>query len=290
MPGSPAKAISGVFTPNMTPLDARGEINEAELRRYVDWLIAHGVHGLYPNGSTGEFTRFTPEERRRIVEIMCDQARGRVPILAGAAEANVRETLGACEAYYEFGARAVAIVSPFYYRLSPGAVYAYFREIAVNSPIDVPTVQRLAELPRIIGMKDSSGDIAQMMRMMAAVAPHRPEFSFLTGWEPTLVPMLLVGCAGGTHACSGIVPEVTRRIYELTTSGQYQQALPLQWQLTELFDRVVYGADFPEGIRAAVEARGFNFGASRQPANPEQRIDRNDVTRMIEELLQAVNA
>jgi 4-hydroxy-tetrahydrodipicolinate synthase len=304
MPGSPATAISGVFTPNMTPLDAHGDINEAELRRYVDWLIEHGVHGLYPNGSTGEFTRFTPEERRRIVEIMCDQARGRVPILAGAAEANIRETLRACEAYHEFGARAVAIVSPFYYRLSPGAVYAYFREIAVNSPIDVtlynipmfaspidvPTVQRLAELPRIIGMKDSSGDIAQMMRMMAAVAPHRPEFSFLTGWEPTLVPMLLVGCAGGTHACSGIVPEVTRRIYELTTSGQYEQALPLQWQLTELFDRVVYGADFPEGIRAAVEARGFKFGASRQPANPEQRMDRTDLTRLIKELLQAVNA
>src|SRR4029079_15724630 len=121
----------------MTPLDDRGEINEPELRRYVDWLLDHGVPGLYPNGSTGEFTRFTPEERRRIVQIICDQTRGRVPVLAGAAEANVRETLRACEAYAEFGARAVAIVSPFYYRLSPGAVFAYFREIAVNSPIDV---------------------------------------------------------------------------------------------------------------------------------------------------------
>jgi 4-hydroxy-tetrahydrodipicolinate synthase len=86
------------------------------------------------------------------------------------------------------------------------------------------------------------------------------------------------------------VPDVTRRIYELTTSGQYEQALPLQWRLTELFDRVVYGADFPEGIRAAVEARGFKFGASRQPANPEQRMDRTDLTRLIKELLQAVNA
>src|SRR3954463_8332892 len=99
-----AKALNGIFTPNMTPLDERGDINEAELRRYVDWLIEHGVHGLYPNGSTGEFTRFTPDERRRIVQIMCDQARGRVPVLAGAAEANIRETLGACEAYLQCGA------------------------------------------------------------------------------------------------------------------------------------------------------------------------------------------
>ena len=126
-----------------------------------------------PNGSTGEFIRFTPEERRQIVRIVCEQAAGRVPVLAGAAEANARETIQACEAYAGFGARAVAIVSPFYYRLSPESVYAYFREIALNSPIDVtlynipmfaspidvPTIRRLAELERVVGIKDSSGDL-----------------------------------------------------------------------------------------------------------------------------------
>src|SRR5436190_11597093 len=129
--------LRGIFTPNLIPLDARGEINEDELRRYVDWLIERGVHGLYPNGSTGEFTRFTVEERRRIIKIVCNQAAGRVPILAGAAEANVKETLEACETYKGYGARAVAIVSPIYYRLSPESLYAYFREIAIHSPIDV---------------------------------------------------------------------------------------------------------------------------------------------------------
>src|SRR5579862_4191332 len=127
-----ASKITGILTPHMVPLDPGGGINEAELRRYVDWLIAQGVHGLYPNGSTGEFVRFTPEERRRIVKIVCEQAAGRVPVLAGAAEANARETIQACEAYSAFGARAVAIVSPFYYRLSSDAVFAFFREIAEN--------------------------------------------------------------------------------------------------------------------------------------------------------------
>src|SRR6187402_1140976 len=89
--------LRGIFTPNIVPLDSDGEINEPELRRYIDWLIERGVHGLYPNGSTGEFTRFTFEERLRIVEIIADQTKGRVPILAGAAEANVKETLRACE-------------------------------------------------------------------------------------------------------------------------------------------------------------------------------------------------
>ena len=93
--------LAGIFTPNIVPLDANGDINEGETRRYVDWLIDHGVHGLYPNGSTGEFTRFTAEERVRIIEIIADQAAGRVPILAGAAEANTRETIRACERYHE---------------------------------------------------------------------------------------------------------------------------------------------------------------------------------------------
>ncbi len=88
--------LQGIFTPNLVPYLPDGGINEDELRRYIDWLIERGVHGLYPNGSTGEFTRFTTEERRRIVAIIADQTRGRVPILAGAAEANVRETVAAC--------------------------------------------------------------------------------------------------------------------------------------------------------------------------------------------------
>src|SRR5215213_5195311 len=118
--------LQGIFTPHMVPLDRSDRIDEDELRRYIDWLIERGVHGLYPNGSTGEFTRFTVEERRRIIEVVADQTRGRVPILAGAAEANARETIKACEYYHSLGVRAVAIVAPFYYKLSPASVYAYF--------------------------------------------------------------------------------------------------------------------------------------------------------------------
>src|SRR5438093_13088949 len=95
--------LQGIFTPNIVPLDARGEINEPELRRYVDWLIDRGVHGLYPNGSTGEFTRYTVEERRRIIRVVCEQAARRGPVLAGAAAANVTETIRACEVYHGYG-------------------------------------------------------------------------------------------------------------------------------------------------------------------------------------------
>ncbi|MEK6237872.1 MAG: dihydrodipicolinate synthase family protein, partial [Planctomycetales bacterium] len=241
--------IQGIFTPNIVPLDADQEIDEPELRRYTDWLIDRGVHGLYPNGSTGEFTRFTPEERTRIVSIMVDQTAGRVPILAGAADANVRETIKACERYCEMGVRAVAVVAPFYYKLSPPAVYEYFKEIALNSPvdvtlynipmfaspIDVQTVQRLAdECPRVAAIKDSSGDLPHMIRMIQAVRPNRPDFSFLTGWEAAMMPMLLIGCDGGTHATSGVVPELTRRLYELSVAHRIDEARELQYRLLTL--------------------------------------------------------
>jgi dihydrodipicolinate synthase/N-acetylneuraminate lyase len=284
----PADKLRGIFTPNIVPLDDAGEINEPELRRYTDWLIERGVHGLYPNGSTGEFTRFTVEERRRIIAIMADQTRGRVPILAGAAEANVRETIRACEYYHGLGVRAVAIVSPYYYKLSPPSVYAYFAEIGRHtpvdvtlynipmfaSPIDVPTVQRLSEeFERIVAIKDSSGDIPHMIRMIQAVRPNRPEFSFLTGWDAALMPMLLIGCDGGTNATSGVVPEITRKLYDLSVAGRIDQARELQYKLLKLFDAMIYSADFPEGFRAAMSLRGFRTGVGRQPLSASQHVE-----------------
>jgi 4-hydroxy-tetrahydrodipicolinate synthase len=281
---SSALSISGILTPLMVPLRADSEIHEDELRRYVDWLIEKGVHGLYPNGSTGEFTRFTAEERHRIIKIVCEQTGGRVPVLAGAAEANVRETIEACETYKNYGAQAVAIVSPFYYKLSQESIFAYYREIATNSPIDITlyniplfanpiefeTVLRLAECEKIIGIKDSSGDLAGMTRMIGAIHPKRPDFLFMTGWDAALVPMLMAGCQGGVHATSGIVPEITRSIYDLTTQKKFNEAFVLQKQLLELFDSVFDAADFPEGIRSAIDLRGFHFGKGRQPLSEKQ--------------------
>ena len=183
--------------------------------------------------------------------------------------------------------RAVAIVSPFYYKLSPQSVYAYFKEIGDNtpidvtlynipmfaSPIDVPTVQRLSEeCPRIVSIKDSSGDLPHMIRMIQAVRPNRPDFTFLTGWDAALMPMLLVGCDGATVATSGVVPEITRKLYDLTLAYEIDQARELQYKIVSLFDLMIYAADFPEGVRAALKLRGFRTGQSRQPSSADQQV------------------
>ncbi|MFM8706612.1 MAG: dihydrodipicolinate synthase family protein [Planctomycetia bacterium] len=113
----------------------------------------------------------------------------------------------------------------------------------------------------------------------------RPDFSFLTGWESALVPMLLAGCNGGTHASSGVVPGLTRGIYDAVRAGQIDEAFAMQRKLTDLFDLMIQGADFPEGVRPAVELCGFRMGASRQPATESQLAERRRLAERIREKL-----
>jgi 4-hydroxy-tetrahydrodipicolinate synthase len=187
-------------------------------------------------------------------------------------------------------------VAPFYYKLTPESVYAYFAEIARNSPIDltlynipmfaspidVPTIRRLAdEFPRVIGIKDSSGDLAFMMRMITAVRPNRPDFTFLTGWEAVLIPMLMIGVDGGTHASSNVVPEITRKMFDLYRAGDTEGAMQWQYRILELFDAMLYPFEFPDGFRAAAELRGFHFGSGRMPQTNLQRADQKALSAVL---------
>jgi len=116
----------------------------------------------------------------------------------------------------------------------------------------------LAEFEKIVGIKDSTGDLAMMCRMMQAVKPIRPDFFFLTGWDVVLMPMLVMGVDGGTNATSGIVPELTRKLWDLTKANRLDEARALQLRILELFDAMLYSADFPEG---------FQFCCRRSPSS-----------------------
>ena len=286
-PLTPASGdFNGVFTPLLVPWDENGQVNESELRRFVPWLISKGIRGVYANGSIGEFPRLNAVERRRVVKVVCEAAAGRVPVLAGAGEANVAATLDAYAAYTEYGARAVAVVSPFYYRLDASSVYAYFAELAAHtpidlllynipafaSPIDVSTLRKLAEIPRIIGIKDSTGDVGAMIKMITAVRPSRPGFAFLAGWEAVFAPMLTIGCDGGVVGSSNALPEILCSIFEAVRSGNLGRAMRTQYKLNPLFYAMLDDLPFPEGIRAAAQCRGFQFGKSRQPMTSDQEL------------------
>ena len=292
--------LHGIFTPNMVPLDGRGRINESELRRIVDWQSDKGTSGRSPNGRTGEFTRFSFEELKEIVRIVAEQTAGRAFILAGAAEANVQTTIEAAAYYDTLGVDAVAIVAPFYYNLSPQGVYAYFTEIAKESPInltlynipqfsnDIPNdiILRLAaEQPKITGIKDSSRDLPRFLNMMNEIRPIRPDFVFLLGCEEMLMPALLMGADGGTVATSGVIPEVIMRLYQVSVTGRLEEARAIQYKILPLIKALIFGADFPEGVRQAVAIRGFDMGKGRQPLSPSQQYDIHKVADQIQCIL-----
>src|SRR6185295_1073319 len=114
-------------------------------------------------------------------------------------------------------------------------------------------------------------DLPHMMRMIASVRPVRPDFRFLTGWDAALMPMLLIGCDGGTNATGGVVPEITRKLYDLTLALRLDEARDLQYRLLTLFDAMIYSAEFPEGFRAALRLRGIDTGVGRQPQSDVQQ-------------------
>ena len=197
----------------------------------------------------------------------------------------------------------MAIVSPFYYKLTPAGVYAYFKEIADHSPIDitlyniplfaspidVPTVQRLAEeCPRVVAIKDSSGDLPHMMRMIAAVRPLRPDFAFLTGWDAALMPMLLIGCDGGTNATSGVVPEITRKLYDLTTGRPARRSpRPAIPPAAAVRHDALLGRVSRRLSRRRLSSAAFSTGRGRQPQSPVQQQSLVKLSDQIQCLLAA---
>ena len=277
--------ISGIYTPNIVPFNDDHSINEGELRRLTSWLIEKGVHGLYSNGSTGEFIRLSFEDRLRVVKIMADENRGRLPILAGAAEPNSDQVLQACKFYADLGCRAVSLTGPYYYKVSQESIEHYFRDLAAKSPIDIllynipqfsneislPVVQRLAmDCPRIIGIKDSSRDFPRFCTMLAQIKPQRPDFVCFSGTEEILYPALMMGGDGGTIASSGVMPEVITKLYRDFLAGNHAECRRVQLKIQELIAVMFAAGNFPEGFRAAVSLRGFNPGPPRFPMSASE--------------------
>lgn len=292
--------LSGIFVPTIAPYTASGKLDEPMLRRLVDWLIDKGVSGLYPNGSLGEFIRLSFDERKQVIAIIADQVRGRIPILAGAAEPNLEMTLEMCHHCESLKCAAVSITGPYYYKLSQESIEEYFRQIADASPIDivvyniplfaneisVPVLTRLAlECPRIIGTKDSSKDLCRFMQVNHAIKGQRPGFSNLVGWEELLVPSLFMGGDGGTLSTAGVAPEVIMKIYHTALQGDWDQARQMQYRILDVFQAMLAVPNFPEGFRSGYAIRGFDVGHARFPNSPEEAKRLNVMTQQIACLL-----
>ncbi|MEE3258470.1 MAG: dihydrodipicolinate synthase family protein [Candidatus Latescibacterota bacterium] len=285
-PAEGRKAFTGIFCPNIVIFDEQGKINYPEMERYINWLIEAGIHGLYPNGSTGEFVRLSWEERQDVVRLICEVNQGRVPVLAGASEANLRDVLKMTEFYAGLGGvDAISLVPPYYYPISEESLFEYFAEIARESPLDIllynipqftqelslDLMERLIPYERIFGTKDSSRDQPRLINTMHRLRQHRPDYVVLVGCEEILFPSVMMGASGGTIATSGIVPEVIVEIYEQTVAGDIDRARTLQYRILDLINLMLLGVNFPEGFKTGVAARGFDVGPPRASTNPGEQ-------------------
>jgi 4-hydroxy-tetrahydrodipicolinate synthase len=256
-----------------------GKIDEPAFRAQIDWQIASGSHGLTPAGTTGESPTLSHEEHRRIVDICIDEARGRVPVIAGAGSNNTREAIELARHAESAGADAVLVVTPYYNKPTQEGLYHHFR--AINDAIGIPifiynipprsvvdmsieTMKRLYELKNIVGVKDATGDVARVSRQRHAMGP---EFIQLSGEDMTALACVAAGAHGCISVTANVAPVQCAELMEHALKGEFAQALRLQDRLTPL-----HAAIFVEpgvcGVKYALSLLGRVQNEIRLPLLP----------------------
>lgn len=223
-----------------------GKFDEATFRALVDWQISSGSHGLVPVGTTGESPTLSHAEHRQVVDVCIDEARGRVPVIAGAGSNNTLEAIELARHAEKAGADAVLVVTPYYNKPTQEGLFQHFR--AVNDAIGVPiiiynipgrsvvdmsveTMKRLAELENIVGVKDATGDVGRVSRQRHAMGSG---FIQLSGEDMTALPYMAAGGHGCISVSANVAPKLCADLMEATLKGDYAAALTIQDRLIPL--------------------------------------------------------
>jgi N-acetylneuraminate lyase/4-hydroxy-tetrahydrodipicolinate synthase len=291
----------GVYVAMLTPFVDDGSINEAELRRIVDFQITGGVDGLFPISSVGEFIHMSREEKFRMMEIIVDQNNGRVKITPGVGSSNPAESICLAQRAKDLGCDGVVVAPPYFYPMSQENIEKYFETIAdgvdipnilyniplFTQPLSYDVVKRLSRHNNIVGMKDSSGSMVDFMHFMDKIKIAGEDIHILTGREETLFPCLMVGGKGCMTATSGILPEIMVDIYEAWKKNKFEQARQLQTTIL-LILRTMFALPFPLGFKLGMEMRGFNMGPPKQPLSAAERFQYRNLKTRIEKIMGAI--
>jgi 4-hydroxy-tetrahydrodipicolinate synthase len=269
----------GCGTALATPFAGDGSIDERALRSLVSWQIAEGVHFLVPCGSTGEAATMTVAEHRRVVEIVVDETRGRVPVVAGAGSNDTRKAIALSEEMCAAGATHLLHVSPMYNKPPQRGIVAHFRAItdAVDLPVivyNVPgrtgsniearTTLALAEIPSIIAVKEASGNLGQIMDIIR----DRPDgFSVLSGDDSLTLAVMAAGGDGIVSVVSNATPGSMARLVECCRAGDFAGARALHERLTPWM-RAAFIESNPIPVKAALAMLGRAANVLRLPLVP----------------------
>jgi N-acetylneuraminate lyase/4-hydroxy-tetrahydrodipicolinate synthase len=291
----------GVYVAMLTPFKEDGSLNEAELRRIVDFLVESGVHGLFPISSVGEFIHMTTDEKIRMMEVIADQNKGRVRITPGVGSSHPAESIHLAQKAKEIGCDGVVVAPPYYFQLSQENIEKYYETIAdavdipiilyniplFTQPLTYDIVKRLARRENVVAMKDSSGSMVDFMHFMDKIRIIGEDLNILTGRGEALFPTLMVGGKGGMTATAGILPEKMLGIYDAWKAGEYSQALTLQFSIL-LAIRAMFSVAFPLGFKVAMEMRGFQMGPPKQPLSDAERFKFNTTKVRIQKIMKPI--
>jgi 4-hydroxy-tetrahydrodipicolinate synthase len=269
----------GVFPYLVSPVAPDGTVLEAELRRLVGHLIAAGVHGLTPLGSTGEFAYLDAAQRRRIVEVVVDAARGRVPVVAGVAATATADAVRQARDYAAIGVDGILAILEAYFPVSEAGVVAHFTAIAdatdrpvvlytnpnfQRSDLSLAAIEALSHHPRIVGIKDASTNTGRLLSILNRTEGRIDVFA-ASAHIPAAV--MMIGGRGWMAGPACAIPRESVRLYELCRAGRWEAAMALQralWRVNELFAAHSLAAC----IKGALEMQGFAVGDPVPPQAP----------------------
>ena len=270
--------IKGIIAPLLTPMNADETINEKELRNQVSHKIEKGIHGVFPLGTNGEAYALSLEEKIRVIEVVVDEVKGRVPVYAGTGCISTKDTIELSKKAKEIGADVLSIVTPWYAAASQDEIYSHFKEVAeaVDLPIvlyNIPartgktitpeTVEKLSKIPNIVGVKDSSGDFENMLKYIEKTR-YRKDFAVLSGNDSLILWCLLAGGRGGIAGCANVFPSTLASIYDTFVAGDLEKAREIQDSIRSFRDCFKFGN--PNTIvKTAVSLLGFPVGKCRKP-------------------------
>jgi 4-hydroxy-tetrahydrodipicolinate synthase len=238
--------FTGVGTALITPFTRTGAVDEAGVKRLARRQIDGGVHFLVPCGTTGETPTLSDDERRRVVELVVEEAAGRVPVLAGAGGYDTKEVVHAARTMEKAGVQGLLSVTPYYNKPTPEGLYQHFKAIAdattlpivlYNVPgrtgcnIDAATCARLATIPTVIGVKEASGNIQQMAEVCRAVPE---DFLVLSGDDAITLPLMALGGRGIISVASNEIPAEMSQLVEAAERGDYQTARKIHTKVLPL--------------------------------------------------------
>lgn len=288
-------SFHGVLPYLASPIAPDGAIRTDVLEKLCDDLIKAGVHGLTPLGSTGEFAYLGREQRTAVVQATVNAAARRVPVLAGVASTSTADAVAQAKSYQALGADGILAILEAYFPVKDAQVEAHFRAIAdaveipvvlytnpnfQRSDLTLDVIARLAEHPRIVGIKDASNNTGRLLSIINRCGDKLEVFA-ASAHIPAAV--MLIGGKGWMAGPACIVPRQSVRLYDLCRAGQWNEALALQkklWRVNEVFARFNLAAC----IKAGLQIQGYDAGDPVPPQVPLTAEERKVVEAVLREV------